>query len=92
MIYEVRTYQLVPGSLQTVLDRFAEGYEHRKKFSELAAFWYSEIGPLNPIVHVWPYKNAGEREKIRAEAAKSPHWPPSTIPCSGPPSDRPNKA
>ncbi len=77
MIYEVRTYQLVPGSLQTVIDRFGEGYEHRKKHSELAAFWYSEIGPLNQIVHVWPYADMAERDKIRSEAAKSPHWPPA---------------
>lgn len=76
MIYEVRTYQIQPGSLQEVLSRFGEAYEHRKRYSELAAFWYSEIGPLNQIVHVWPYENVAERDKIRAEAAKSPHWPP----------------
>lgn len=78
MIYEVRTYQLFPGSMQEVIARFGEGYEHRKQHSELAAFWYSEIGPLNQIIHVWPYADMAERDRVRAEAAKSPHWPPST--------------
>ena len=41
MIYEVRTYQIVPRSLPEILHRFGEAYEHRKSFSELAAFWYT---------------------------------------------------
>lgn len=77
MIYEVRSYQIAPGSLPEVLQRFEEGYQHRKDFSELAAFWYTEIGPLNQIIHVWPYADVAERETIRGEAAKSPHWPPA---------------
>lgn len=76
MIYEVRTYQLKPGSLNTVLDLFAAGYEHRKAFSPLAAFWYTEIGPLNEIIHIWPYADLAERNRVRAEAAASDHWPP----------------
>ena len=76
MIYEVRTYQILPRSLPEVLHRFGEAYEHRKGFSQMSAFWYSEIGPLNQIIHIWPYENAGEREKIRAEAGATPHWPP----------------
>ena len=76
MIYEVRTYQLKPGALSTVVDTFGEHYEHRKPFSELAAFWYSEIGPLNEIIHVWPYADTAERDRIRAEASASPNWPP----------------
>ena len=45
MIYEFRTYDLVPGSVPEVLKRFGEAYEKRKEFSELAAFFYTEIGP-----------------------------------------------
>lgn len=77
MIYEVRTYQIQPRSLPEVLRRFEDGYKERRKLSELAAFWYSEIGPLNQIIHVWPYADSAERDRIRAEAAKSPSWPPA---------------
>jgi hypothetical protein len=76
MIYEIRTYRLAPGSLGEVEKRFGEGYEHRKKYSELTAFWHTEIGPLNEIVHVWGYRDLAERARIRGEAAKDPSWPP----------------
>lgn len=78
MIYEVRTYDLKPRSLPEVEKRFGEAYEKRKKYSELAAFWHTEIGPLNQIVHVWPYKDIDERNKIRAAAVKDKVWPPQT--------------
>ncbi len=76
MIYEVRTYDLKPRSLPEVLKRFGEAYEKRKQLSQLAAFWYTEIGPLNQIVHVWPYKDLAERGKIRAAAVAAGGWPP----------------
>ncbi len=76
MIYEVRTYDLKPGSLPEVEKRFGEAYEKRRKFSELAAFWHTEIGPLNQVVHVWPYKDLGERAKIRAAAVNDGTRPP----------------
>ena len=77
MIYEMRTYDLKPRALPEVLKRFGEGYETtRRKFSPLAAFWYTEIGPLNQIIHVWPYKDVAERGRIRAEAVASGNWPP----------------
>jgi NIPSNAP protein len=76
MIYEFRTYTLKPRSLGEVEKRYAEAYEYRKKHSPLAAFWHTEVGPLNEIIHVWGYKDLAERARIRAEAAKDANWPP----------------
>lgn len=76
MIYEVRTYDIKPRSLPEVEKRFGEAYEQRKKLSEMAAFWHTEIGPLNQIIHVWPYKDLAERDKIRTAAVQSGNWPP----------------
>ena len=70
MIYEMRTYDIKPRSLPEVEKRFGEAYEKRKKYSELAAFWHTEIGPLNQIIHVWGYKDLEERNKIREAAVK----------------------
>jgi hypothetical protein len=78
MIYEMRTYDLKPRSLPEVEKRFGEAYEKRKKYSELAAFWHTEIGPLNQIIHVWGYKDLEERAKIREAAVKDGAWPPKT--------------
>lgn len=76
MIYEIRTYRLEPRALPEVEKRYAEAYEHRKKYSEITGFFHTEIGPLNEIVHIWAYRDLAERTRIRAEAAKDPNWPP----------------
>ena len=64
MIYEIRTYQIAPGSLAEVEKRFGEAYEYRKKYSPLTAFWHTEIGPLNEIIHVWGYQDLGSGHLI----------------------------
>lgn len=76
MFYEVRTYDLKPRSLPEVEKRIGETYEMRSKHSPLAAFFHTEIGPLNQIVHIWPYESMDERMRIRAAVAKEPSWPP----------------
>ncbi len=76
MIYEVRTYRLKPRTMPGFIEAFGEAYEYRKEFSPLSAFFYSEIGPLNQVIHIWPYENAAERDRIRGEAAAPGKWPP----------------
>jgi hypothetical protein len=76
MIYEVRTYQLKPGTVPECEKRFAEVLSHREKYSPLGAFWHTELGPLNQIIHVWPYENLQQRTELRGQAMKDPNWPP----------------
>ncbi len=76
MIYEVRTYVLKPGSVPVFEENFAKALPHREKYSPLAAFWHTEFGTLNQVIHVWPYESIEERNSIRAEAAKDPNWTP----------------
>ena len=76
MLFEVRTYRLVPRTQDEVFKRFADAYETRKNFSKLSAFFFTEIGPLNQIIHIWPYEDLAARAKIRAEAIGDPNWPP----------------
>ena len=76
MIYEVVTCNVKPGSVPEVEKRFAEACEIRKTMTPLAAFWHTEIGPLNQIVQIWPYKDLAELECVHAEAMKLADWPP----------------
>jgi hypothetical protein len=76
MIIEMRSYDLLPGMVGEAEKRFEAGLEHRNKFSKIAAFWHTEVGPLNRIIHVWPYESLDERARIRAEANDHVHWPP----------------
>ncbi len=78
MIYEFRTYTLHPRTLPEFIKRWVPMIEKRQTYSKLAAFWYTEIGPLNQVIHVWPYEDALERSKIRAQVVKDKVWPPPT--------------
>ncbi len=78
MIYEMRTYTLRAGTVPEFEKRFGAVIPHREKYSPLAAFWHTEIGPLNQVIHVWPYDDLSVRDRIRAEAMKDPNWPPKT--------------
>lgn len=76
MIYEMRTYDLKPVATPEFEERFAKALPHREKYSKLGAFWHTEIGPLDQVIHVWPYQDLEERGRIREEAEKDPNWPP----------------
>ena len=80
MIYEVRTYTLKPGMVATFEENFAKALPAREKYSKLGAFWHTEFGPLNQVIHVWPYESVDQRNEIRAEASKDPNWPPANDP------------
>jgi NIPSNAP len=76
MIFEIRTYLLKPGTPPQAEQAFGERIEARAKLSRIAGFWRTEVGTLNQIIHIWPYKDLNERDQIRAEAVKSGVWPP----------------
>ena len=77
MIYEIRTYTLKPGAVPEFEKRFEPSLVYRLQYSELAAFWHTDIGPLNQVIHVWGYENLKQRTEVRAQAAKEPDWPPN---------------
>ncbi len=61
MIYEVRTYTLRPGAVAEFEERYAKRLPAREKHSKLGAFWHTEFGPLNQVVHVYPYDDLNHR-------------------------------
>ena len=76
MIYEMRTETLRPGAVPEYEQRFEEKLASREKHSKLGAFWHTVIGPLNQVIHVWPYEDLAHRARVRTEAAQEPGWPP----------------
>src|SRR6266403_2216946 len=70
MLYEVRTYTLRPGTLAEFEERFAKRLPLREKHSKLAAFWRTEFGPLNQVIHVYPYEDLQQRTAVRAAMAQ----------------------
>jgi len=70
MIYEVRTYSLRTGAVAEFEDRFAKRKPLREKHSKLGGLWHTEFGPLNQVVHIWPYENLQQRTAVRDAMAK----------------------
>ena len=70
MIYEVRTYTLRSGSVAEFEERYAERLPLRERHSKLGAFWHTEFGPLNQVVHVYLYDDLGQRTAVRAALAQ----------------------
>jgi hypothetical protein len=75
-VYEFRTYTYGAGAIPKVIEAWAPRIKARTAISPLIFAGYTEIGPLNQWVHVWAYKNMGERETLRAKATGSGVWPP----------------
>jgi hypothetical protein len=79
-IYEIRRYTLATGQIPAMIERWSSAIGERVKLSPLVGAWYTEIGALNTWVHIWAYKDAGERQRIRAEAIARGVWPPKGPP------------
>ena len=73
----MRIYTYKTGSMGEVLKRWGAAIHHREEYSPLAAGMSSELGGLNRWMHVWPYKDLGERDRIRNEALGNPNWAPA---------------
>lgn len=76
MFYEIRTYQLkngaIPDYLKVVED---EGIAiQARHLGSLVAYFHSEIGPLNEIVHIWAYASLDDRQARRARLMADPEW------------------
>jgi hypothetical protein len=75
-LFEIRSYTLAPGGVPGMIERWTPKFEERVKLSPLVGAWYSEFGALNKWVHIWAYKDAAERQRIRGEAIARGIWPP----------------
>ncbi len=72
MIYEVRTYTLRAGAVPEFEERYEKRLPQRLKHSKLGAFWHTEFGPLNQVVHVYPYDDLNQRASVRTALAQDP--------------------
>ena len=72
MIYEVRTYTLRAGAVPEFEERYEKRLLARLKHSKLGGFWHTEFGPLNQVVHVYPYDDLNQRTAVRAALATDP--------------------
>jgi hypothetical protein len=76
MFYEIRTYRLKNGSIPTYLKAVEEeGIAIQKShLGHLVGYFYSEIGTINEIVHIWAFSSLDDREARRQRLMADPQW------------------
>jgi hypothetical protein len=79
VIYDVRTYDLTPWSVPEFERRFSEALPEREKISRFGAFWHTDVGPLNRVVHVWPYESLEHMRECRKAAHGTGTWPADLV-------------
>ncbi len=82
MIYELRTYTVKPGTLGDIVKAASTVSRDVRgdNYGKLEGYWFTEIGPLNQVMHMWSYESFDERARLRGELAKNPRWNGEYIP------------
>jgi hypothetical protein len=76
MIYEMRSYRMKVGTVPAYLKLVdEEGIAVQKShLGQLVGYFFSDIGALNEIVHIWAYADLNDRESRRAALAAVARW------------------
>lgn len=76
MLYDVRTYTCIPGTIKKHLALYAEhGFDiQRRHLGEPALYAQTETGDVNSYLHIWAYDSAADRATKRAALQADPAW------------------
>ena len=82
MIYDMRTYDLNPGALQTYMDAVREvALPLREDYGiKLAGWYYTDIGKLNRVVHIWAYRDYTHFDQARQAVRSDSRWVDEYLP------------
>jgi hypothetical protein len=75
-LYELRMYTYPAGEVGKVAESFAEALEARAALYPVAGIWTSDLGNLNRLYQLFPYKDWAHRDQVRAEYRRTGVWPP----------------
>lgn len=76
MIYDFRTYDLEPGSVQAYMDAVREvALPVRRRYGVKLAGWYhTEVGTLNRVVHIWAFRDWEHLAEAKRRFRQDPEW------------------
>lgn len=82
VIYDMRIYDLQPGSTPQYQAAVREvGLKVREDHGvKLAGWYYTDIGPLNRVVHIWAYESFAHFEQAREAVRSDPRWQDEYLP------------
>jgi len=71
-MYEMRSYVLKPGTMIEWGNNWARGVTFRK--NDAVAGFFSQIGQLYVVHHIWRYEDLFSRKETRESAWRKPGW------------------
>lgn len=77
-VYELRMYTYPAGTVSGVAKTFAEAYAGRHGTYTVGGIWTSDLGNLNRLYQLFPYKDWSHREQVRGQLREKGIWPPHT--------------
>ncbi|MFB5661334.1 NIPSNAP family protein [Alteribacillus sp. HJP-4] len=81
MYYEMRTYTIKVGHMKQYLDHFEKfGLPVISKYARLVGWWYTDIGELNQVIHIWEYESLDDRKQKREALYEDAEWVNDFIP------------
>ena len=85
MVYDFRMYTFKPGAVPEYMAAVEEvGVPIRKRHGvKLAGWFYSDVGELNQVVHIWAFDNPQHLIEAKAAVAADPDWQGKYIPRVG---------
>jgi hypothetical protein len=75
-VYELRMYTYPAGAISGVAETFAGAYPGRHAAYPVGGIWTSDLGNLNRLYQLFPYKNWAHRDQVRTELRDKHLWPP----------------
>jgi len=73
-IFELRSYQLKAGALLEWENAWRRGIEARRKFIAPVGAWFSQVGRLHEVHHMWQYPDLATRKEKREMAWQTDGW------------------
>ena len=76
MIIELRTYTIKPGEIHKFINIYDNEIRdlHTKILGNQLGFFYTEIGNVNEIIHLYGYESFEDRQKRREILSKRPEF------------------
>lgn len=73
-LFELRSYRLHPGNLLEWETHWRKGLECRRQVMEPVGAWFTQLGALNTVHHLWQYTDLQHRKISRDRCWQLPGW------------------
>ena len=82
MIYDFRVYTLKPGATPDYMAAVKElALPIRQRYGiKLAGWYYTDVGELNQVVHIWAYEDEKHLAEAKAQVYADPDWKDKYVP------------